>query len=217
MSELTDYCTAIRRWIDDEDEYSDTIITEWIRDAEERLNNELRSLDQMVRIYATFDDECAALPSDWLEHVYVRLKGGTPFDYITPHDYWALRKNAPPTMIPDPTGGEVYGAGTKMRYTTIGKTLFVWPLVNPEALTEVEVCYFRALTPLGDTRDPLMDRYPSLYRNCTLAAGSPYLIEDERLQTWAGLASASIHAANEAARRARWSGSPLGTKIRGFG
>ena len=159
------------------------------------------------------------LPPDWLEHMYVRIKGGIPFDYITPHDYWDHRKShLGSTMIADPTGGEVYPwPGKKQLYTTIGQTLFVWPSIDPEALTQIEMAYFRKILPLGDKKDVVMDRYPSIYRNCTLSAGAPYLIEDERLQVFASLATAGIETANDATKAGRWSGSPLPPRIRGFG
>ena len=217
MSALSDYCALVRRWIDDEDEYDDATVTEWIRDAEERMNNELRAVEQVVRGYATFDDECATLPVDWLEHIYVRLKGGAPFDYITPHDYWDHRKRHDgPTVVN--TSGEVSPwPGKKQLYTTIGNTLFVWPPIDPEALTQIEICYFRGIRPMGDNADPILDRYPAIYRYCTLTAAAPYLVEDERLQTWAGMATAAIQKANEATRAGRWSGSPLPPRVRGFG
>ena len=202
MSDLTDFCATIRRWIDDEDEYDDATITEWVRDAEERMNNELRSNEQVIRNYATFDDNCAVLPPDWLEHIYVRMKGGTPFHYCTPDEYWEL---PPASELQD------------QRYTTIGLTLFVWPPIDPEALTQVEIAYYRKIVPLDATHDPVLDRYPSIYRNCTLCAAAPYLVEDDRLNTWAGLATAGITKANEAAKKARWSGSPLLARKRSFG
>lgn len=217
MSDLTDFIATIKRWIDDEDEYSDEVVTEWIRDAEERLNNELRTNEQVVRNYATFDDNCAELPPDWLEHIYVRLKGGTPFHYCTPDEYWTFARPSP-GVAPDLSSGEVYPwPGEDMRYTTIGLTLFVWPPIDPEALTQVEIAYYRKIIPIGATHDPVFDRYPSIYRNCTLTAAAPYLVEDERIQTWAGLATAGITKANEQAKKARWSGSPLLAKKRSFG
>lgn len=219
MSLLTDYCARVRAWIDDEDP-SDAVVTEWIRDGEERLNNELRVVENMVRDYATFDDDCAVLPADWLEFEWVRLKGGRPFDYINNHDYWSLKDPVSQQYgpFPDPTGAEPYPwPGKKMLYTTVGNTLFVWPPVNPDLLTQVEICYYRKLVPLGDKADPVMERYPSVYRNCVLSASAPYLMEDERLQTWASLATAGIAKANDAAKIGRFSGSPISPRIRGFG
>ena len=218
MSYLTDFIHRIRVWIDDED-IDDATVTEWVRDAEERMNNELRTVEQVRRDYATFDDDCAVLPPDWQEHIYVRLKGGVPFDYITPHDYWEKRKSVSGHVtLPDPHGGEVYPwPGKKQLYTNIGQTLFVWPPIDPEALTQVEIAYFRQIIPLGDVKDAVFDRYPAIYRNCTLSAAAPFLIEDERLQTFAALATAGIEKANDATKAGRWSGSPLPPRIRGFG
>jgi hypothetical protein len=218
MSYLTDYCATIRRWIDDEGEYSDTVVTEWIRDGEERMNNELRSVEQISREYATFDDNCSPLPPDWLEMIYVRPQGGTPLDYITPHDYWGERPAPSFVTVPVNTGEVLpFPYGRKGLYTIIGQTLFVWPTIDPNAMTKIEVTYFRKLVPLGDKKDVVFDRYPALYRNCVLTAAAPYAFEDERTQTFAALATAGIEKTNNAAMSGRWSGSPIAPRIRGFG
>jgi hypothetical protein len=219
MSYLSDYCKTIRSWIDDESEYSDDVVTQWVRDGEERMNNELRAVEQVAREYATFDDNCAALPDDWLELIYVRHHGGSVFRYVTPDAYWQFAAE-PQTSLqqPDPTGASPWPApGAQRIYTIIGKTLFILPAVNPELLTKIEVCYFRAVTPLGDAKDAVFDRYPAVYRNCVLSSAAPYLIEDERLTLWATLATAAITKANERMQQGRWSGSPLAPVVRGFG
>lgn len=213
MSFLSAYIIEIRDWLDDQDP-SDAVITSWIRDAEQRLNDELRVTEMVVRGQATFDDDCSLMPPDWLETLYVRLKGGTPFHFISNDGYWQLGDAAP---VPN-TSGEVYPwPGKSKHYTMIGSTMFVWPRIDPLALTQIEVAYFRKIIPLGDVKDPVLDRYPSVYRFCTLAAGAPYLVEDERLPTWASGATAGIQKANEAAKKARFSGSPISPRIRGFG
>lgn len=218
MTVLTDFIATIRDWIDDQDP-SDALITTWVRDAEARLNDELRSIEQISRIRATMDDDCVPYPPDWLEVLYVRLVGGGAFTYVTPDGYWQLGAepqvklivNAPGSLPPYPS------PNTKMVYTTIGRTLFLLPSIDPDDLTKIEVAYFRKIEPMGDTADPVVERYPALMRNCTLAAGSPYLVEDERLSTWAALATAGIAKANDAAKAGRWSGSPLTPVIKGFG
>lgn len=221
MSYLTEYCDVIRRWIDEEeDAYSNAEVTEWIRDGEERINNELRVKEMMKRDYATFDDDCAVLPDDWLEHVYVRIKGGKPFDYITPHDFWVKRYDnvSPLAPQPDPYGGEVYPAvGKTPLYTVIGSTLFVYPPINPDKIVNVEIAYFAKVTPLGDTKSLIFDRYPAIYRNCVLTCSAPYLVEGERINEWGALATAAIQKANDAYKAGRWSGSPLPKLIRSFG
>lgn len=220
MSFLTDYIDKLRNWIDDED-ISDSVITDWIRDGEERINNELRTDIQIERTEATLNDDCVVLPPDWLEHVYVRMVNGRPFDFITPHDYWEMKYGPPSGSLvpqPDPYGGAVYPApGRKQLYTTIGRTLFVYPPINPDLLVKVELAYYRSLVPLGDNKDAVFDRYPTIYRHAALTAGAPYLIEDERINVWGALATAAIQKANDAHVKGRWSGSPLPQLIRSFG
>jgi hypothetical protein len=217
MTTLSEYCTKIRRWIDD-DEPSDEMITEWVRDAEERINNELRVTEQVVRERATMDDNCIVLPDNWIETIYVRVAGGKPFNFVSNDSYWNLEP--PVTLVQtDPTGGTPsYPGSRRTHYTHIGNTLFVWPPIDPELLTKIELAYYRKVTPINEVgSDPLMVRYPSIYRNCTLASGAPYLIEDERLSTWISMATAGITKANERSKAARHSGSPLPPMIRSFG
>lgn len=215
MTTLPEYCTKIRRWIDD-DEPTDDVITEWVRDAEERINNELRTTEQVVRDQATMDDNCIILPENWIETLYVRLPGGKPFNFVTNDSYWKL--TPPVTLVQvDPGVAASYPGLRRTHYTQIGNTLFVWPPIDPEALTKVELAYYRKVKPLDIDSDPLMVRYPSIYRNCTLAAGAPYLIEDERLSTWISMATASIQKANDRSKLARHSGSPIAPMIRSFG
>lgn len=222
MSVLTDFYATIRAWVDDVNP-SDALIDSWLRIAEERLNNELRSRPQVVRDQATFDDQCAVLPPDWAEHIYVRVKDGLPFRYVTPDAYWTFAAKATtPLQVVDPTNASqslsMCGCGGDMVYTTIGDTLFILPKIDPNALTKIEIGYYRKVIPLeGDTKDPVHTRYPSLLLNATLSAGAPYLIEDERLNTFATLATAGIAKANESTQSARWSGSPLTMRTKGFG
>lgn len=219
MSALTDYFPVIRTWIDDVNP-SDDVLTQGVRLAEERINNELRSLEQVTRGSATFDDNCAPYPDDWLEVIYVRLLDqGNIFRYITPDAYWQF--NAQPQVRlqqPDPTGAAPWPApGSQQVYTNIGRTLFVLPRIDPDLLTKIEVGYFRKIAPLGETMDPVMQRYPSILLNCTLAAIAPYLVEDERLNTFAALATAGIAKANDQAAAGRWGGSPMVPVVKGFG
>jgi hypothetical protein len=216
MTVLTDYIAQIKEWIDDQDP-PEALVTDWIRDGEERINNELRTDVQIERQYATFDDNCALLPDNWLETIYVRLKGGRPFHFVTNDSYWDLKAPASYAQQPDPSG-EIYPwPGQKMHYTTIGRTIFVWPPINPEALTSIEICYYRKITPMVDAIDPIVARYPTILRNCTIAASMPYLVDRDDLQTYSALATAAIERANQASKKARFSGSPIAPRIRSFG
>jgi len=211
MTILSDFIASVKEWVDDADP-PDTLVMQWVRLAETRMNDELRTDEQVVRQYATFDDNCAVMPDNWLETLYVRPSGQKPFDFITNHDYWML---GPAPLYA--AGDNPYPYNGKGHYTNIGRTIFVWPPVDPAALTKFEVAYYKKLTPLGDVADDVFYRYPGIYLNCTLAAGAPYLIEDERLQTFSALATAQIKTANDSSHRARFSGSPIAPMIRSFG
>ena len=217
MSYLSEYCTVVRSWIDDED-ISDDVIETWVRDAEERINNELRVDIMIQRTQATFDDQCAELPPDCLEVLYLKYAGGRPLTFIVNQAYWDLTDpdGVTPTLDPkvvyDPLGHR-----RKAVYTIVGRTLFILPGFSEESKPTMTLGYYQQIQPLGDFKSGVFDRFPAIYRNCTLAAGAPYLMEDERVPTWAGLATALIEKANAAHKRARFGGSPITPVIRGFG
>ncbi len=218
MSALTDYYATIRSWVDDANP-PDALIDSWIRIAEERINNELRVNEMIDRDYTTMEDNCVVMPPEWLEVIYVRAKGGTVFRYVTPDSYWQLQATPQVTLqVQDPNSANPWPPpGSKQVYTIIGRTLFVLPNINPDLLTQIEAGIYRRIQPMGDTVDPVVAAYPSIMLNCTLAASSTYLIEDERLSTFATLATAGIAKANDQAKAGRWSGSPLTPVVRGFG
>lgn len=198
MTALSDFVATVKSWIDDFNP-SDALVTSWVRIAEERMNNELRVDEMIVRASATFDDNCSVLPDDWLKTLYVMPQGCAPYRFVSNVAYFDEASES------------------ARIYTNVGRTLFVWPPVDPEALTKFDVGYYAKVPPLGNEPNAIMTRYPSVYLNCTLAAGAPYLIEDDRLQTFAALATAGIKMANDQAIAARFSGSPLTHKRRSFG
>jgi hypothetical protein len=216
MTVLSDFIASVKEWIDDLDP-SDGLVTQWVRLAETRMNDELRTDEQVARVSATFDDNCAVLPADWLETLYVRPAGGRPFGFISNRDYFNLIPAPMPFQAAPPVSDTVYPWSRKGHFTNIGRTIFVWPPIDPLALTQFEIAYYQRIPPLDNVQTPVFVRYPSIYLNCTLAAAAPYLIEDERLNVFSALATAQIKTANDAATAARFSGSPLSPAIRGFG
>lgn len=199
MPTLTEFCSTVRSWVDDLNP-SDTLVTSWVRIAEERMNNELRVDEMIVRTIATFSDDCVVLPDNWLKTIYVKPVAEPAYTFVSNKAYF--------DGLPDDTG----------RYTNVGRSIFVWPPIDPDALTQIEIGYYAKVPPLGDTTNPIIDRFPGLYLNCTLAAGQPYLIEDERLATFSSLATAAIQMANNQAIAARFSGSPItSVQRRSFG
>lgn len=216
MTALGDFITSVKEWVDDADP-TDALVTQWVRLAETRMNNELRTDVQVVRTYATFDDNCAILPEDWLKTIYVRPQGSRPLGFISNDAYWKLTPQNPPYVSASPPSDPPFPYGKQGWYTHVGRTIFVWPPINPDDLTKIEVAYFQMIPPLAQNANPVFVRYPDIYLNCTLAAAVPYLIEDDRLNTFAALATAGIKMANDSSHAARFSGSPMYPAMRGFG
>lgn len=217
MTALGDFIISIKEWVDDADP-SEALVTQWVRLAETRMNNELRTDVQVVRQYATFDDNCAVLPDDWAKTIYVRPQGGRPLNFISNDTYWKMTPQNPPYVSSVPAGSDPpYPYGKGGYYTHVGRTIFIWPSINPDDLTKIEVAYFALMTPLAQNPNPVFLRYPDIYLNCTLAAAQPYLVEDDRLNTFAALATAGIKMANDSSFLGRFSGSPMLPNIKGFG
>ncbi|MET0167519.1 MAG: hypothetical protein ABW318_21285 [Vicinamibacterales bacterium] len=216
MTALGDFILSVKEWVDDADP-SDVLVTQWVRLGETRMNNELRTDVQVVRQYATFDDNCAVLPDDWLKTVYVRPQGGRPLNFVSNDTYWKMTPQTPPYMEASPSSDPPYPYGKMGYYTHVGRTVFIWPPINPNDLTKIEVAYYAMVPPLAQDATPVFVRYPDIYLNCTLAAAQPYLVEDDRLNTFAALATAGIKMANDASMLGRFSGSPMLPAIRGFG
>lgn len=215
MTALTDFIGIIKGYIDDTNP-SDALVTAWVRVAEQRFNDELRVDEMIVRTYATFDDNCCVLPNDWLKTLYVKPKGARrTLTYVSNKDYFDIDP-APTLVQPDPTSPPMWPAHRGGYYTNIGRTMFVWPPIHPDAATKIELAYYAKVPPLSET-NAVFDRFPGLYINATLAAATTYLIEDDRLQVFAALATAQIKTANDQATAARFSGSPITPAIRSFG
>lgn len=214
MSDLTDFFNTIRSWIDRQDA-SDALITSWLRIAEERMNNDLRTDFMISRQSANFLDNCDPLPVDWLETIYVRYvlmtdsqfppqANGLPLEVVSIDEYWKRQdKNNPNYNNP--------------YYTHIGRLLFVGPPVDTTNGTQFEVGYYAMVPPWTDTAPLLYNRSPSLYLYLTLQASAPWLMEDDRAVAWGQVATGVLNDLNTAHKQAKYSGSPMKLRIRSFG
>lgn len=108
-------------------------------------------------------------------------------------------------------------------YTTVGLTLHVHPtVVTPDVdtdPTEIELTYYATVPPLAEAEEQtlLFKRAPKLYLFGSLAASSPYFVEDQRAQTWDSNVTALIQGMNNAARQSAMISSPPVMQIRSFG
>jgi hypothetical protein len=161
---LTAFLDTLREWIDDED-VSESMLLSWIAMAEERFNNELRIHEMVMTRRAHLADQCAPLPSDFLEMITCRYtNSGLPVRNVSPDEYHRLRSaheyylSGPQTTAItylDPQTGAPLGplprqpafidypgrSGPKLPlarnvYTTIGRTIYVHPTVTTGSVDE---------------------------------------------------------------------------------
>jgi hypothetical protein len=174
---LTDKCAEIRRWLAlGEDIYPDSVITSWIRMAEEYLSTALR-VKHMIQIDTSeLIGSRSPLPLDWLEIRLVRsLPDGGVLRYQTPDTFFNPEFDDPPTPPFD---------SSYRRYCILGNYIVVGGASYDEPIN-VELTYYQNIPPLTDTTNNWINAYnPTVYTLKILHLASMYAIEDERGPTW---------------------------------
>jgi len=174
---LTDKCEEIRKWLAiGEDVYPDTIVTGWIRMAEEYLSVALR-VKHMVQIdTSTLVQDRVPLPLDWQEVRLARLlPAGGVIRYQTPDAFFNPEHPDPPESPYD------YRLA---RYCILGNYLMVGGVSASPGL-QVELTYYQNIPALTDDANNWPNLYhPTVYTLKILHVASMYAIEDERSAIW---------------------------------
>ena len=95
MTDFTDFKTQILEWIN-RDDFSDVLVTSFVRMAEQKFNAELRVSRMIKNATLTATDRCATLPDDWLEFELVQAAntsvpgGWLPITYKARHEFYML-------------------------------------------------------------------------------------------------------------------------------
>lgn len=192
----------------------------FVRLAEARFNRELRVREQIRRVSSdTAGEEVFTLPADFVQAKSLRI--------TAPHHLAGQLDYLPPDEAADLDahhgGDPIHRYGARERrsrgYAIIGQTLDLSP--RPAVPVTVELIYYRAVPPLDLTTEGatswLLTKAPDLYLYASLMASAPFLVEDERLQTWAGLAADALTSLNTEAERVQTAGSRLNARRRTFG
>jgi len=152
---MTDYSVfkqQISEWANRQD-WSDALVSSFIRMAEAKLNAELR-IDRMIQ----FDDgiimsRCAPLPDDWLAMDLVRVANNAGADGFLPARYIARDQFF--------TQKDSY---TENYYTLEGRDMFFGGTPNPTDGTFYKIAYYGEVPVFSDTQDSwVYDKYPQLY------------------------------------------------------
>jgi hypothetical protein len=172
---LTDKCVEIRNWLAiGEDVYPDTVVTGWIRMAEEYLSTALR-VKHMVQIDTSLViADRVPLPLDWQEIRLVRyLPDGGVLRYQTPDQFFNPEFDDPPTAPYD---------SRYRRYCILGNYLVISDTADG---VDVELTYYQNIPPLTNDANNWANVYASTaYTLKILHIAAMYSIEDERGPMW---------------------------------
>ena len=83
--------------------------------------------------------------------------------------------------------------------------------VAPNSATTLQINYYKSLTALSDSNasNDILTNYPELYLYGALAESAPFIMQDERINTWGNLYKEALKNANETSSRGSTTSSPL--------
>lgn len=194
MTNITDrdsLAAYLRDWSSRRD-ISDSAINLQIELAEVRMNQDLRTQDQIVRTYGYLDADYQTLPDDYLLMTRVTIRHGN--------------REYPLRMATDYSIFEEFSSdvqGFPEVYAVIGGQIQFRPI--PAENYEYELTYYRSIPPLtaGNVTSIILDKYPQLYMYSALIELSIYLKDDEQRDRWVGLYTDALARVNKQASRAQ--------------
>jgi len=178
-------------------------IPDFIRFAEIRLARDLRTRSMLKSATAltVAGDARVALPTDFLEirDLFVQGNPRMPVTYLSPS---AFTRDA----RADESGLPVF-------YTVLASEFQFAP--QPDTVYTLEILYYARPTVLSSTTasNVFLANYPDALLYGALLEAEPYLINDDRSQTWATLYDRSIKNISDADQGGEYSGIPLQMKI----
>ena len=200
MAFFTDY-TTLQATIADYLARSDltTQIPEFIRLAEDRLLRDLR-IRQMLKVATastTAGDATVSLPSDFVAMKDLHLQGNPPqtIKFLSTSNFF---RNAQTAV-----------SGLPSRYTLLGAEFQFAPI--PDSAYTLQMVYFYKPEYLSDTNSSnlwLADT-PDLLLYAALGEAEPYLMNDERLNTWASMYDRGVMALRKSDDESEYPAQPL--------
>jgi hypothetical protein len=174
-------------------------IPDFISLAEIRLNRALRirQMLQTATAQTTGGDATVGMPPDFLElrDIYIAGNPRITLSYLSPS---AFSRDA----RADQSGRPVF-------YTTSGSEFILAPL--PDTNYTLTMLYYAKQTPLSNSNpsNVFMANAPDALLYAALAEAEPYLMNDSRIQVWAGYYQNAIDALNVSDESSGYSGVPL--------
>lgn len=213
LSNYTELQESIGSWLNRRD--LSARIPDFIRLAEDDINGKLRDRRMHRYVDAQISDQPVALPPDWLEAVRLTPKGRhRPLVLTTLDQMQALRgRRVPLDALPPEYPAS---AAAPQYFAVAGTVLEFFPL--PAQPVTIEMVYFQKVPRLSAEAPVnwLLTEDSAVHLYGSLAQAEPYLKNDARIATWAGLYADRIASRNRATEAARFGGGPLRRVRRGF-
>ena len=197
MPTITNYSTlqsAIGDYLNRADLASQ--IPMFIQFVEADLKTRLRCREMVVRATTTNDEEFVKLPPDFLQALNLQIVGGkTPLRYVTLDEADQIKAAQVYTQV--------------MAYTLLDDAIELVPA--PADNVQIEMVYYQCVPALSDvnTTNWLLSKSPDVYLYGALVHAAPFLMDDQRIGTFASFYSQRVEALNLDSDRAVHSGSPL--------
>ena len=181
-------------------------IPDFITLAEAQMNAELRHWRMEKRATASLDSQYTAVPLDFIQPVRFSIIGSqisslSQTDSKTITDLRAANSNA---------------LGRPTEYTIIDGSIEVFP--TPDTTYTLELLYYETLDALnnGNTSNWVLQYYPNAYLYGSLLHSAPYLMEDQRINTWGAFYRKAIDDINFDAVKSKTAADGRRIKIRSY-
>ena len=176
-----------------------TQIPEFIRLAEDRLLRDLR-IRQMIKVATAptvADDATVSLPSDFVAMKDLHLQGNPPqtIKFLSTSNFFRNARTAQ--------------SGLPSRYTLLGAEFQFAPI--PDSVYTLQMVYFYQPEYLSDTNSSnlWLAETPDLLLYAALGEAEPYLMNDERLNTWASMYDRGVTALRKSDDESEYPAQPL--------
>ena len=100
-------------------------------------------------------------------------------------------------------------SGKPTYFTILGTEILLG--VAPDSAKTLQINYYKKISALSDsnTTNTILTNYPELYLYGSLVESAPFIMQDERINTWATLYKEALKNANETSSRGSTTSSPL--------
>jgi hypothetical protein len=201
LSNYSDLKTTVANYLARSDLTS--VIPDFIQLAEQRMRRDLR-IRQMLKVVTTTTtagDSTVALPSDFLQLRDIHLDGNPvyPLQYQAPNAFYRNTRSAE--------------AGVPRQYTVLASEFQFAPI--PDTAYTIQMLYYAKPDFLSDSvsSNAFLANCPDALLYASLAEAEPYLMNDARVQVWAGLYDRAVVNIQTSDDQGEYSAAPLAMSV----